>query len=50
MNYQKQNNNNKKTLSTKGLMKDLINNFSILNGAKYFSSGFISRLFTIDTS
>ena len=26
-------------LSKKGLTKDLINKFSILNGAKYFSSG-----------
>ena len=28
-----------KAISTKGLTKDLINKFSILNGAKYFSSG-----------
>ena len=28
-----------KSISTKGLTKDLINKFSILNGAKYFSSG-----------
>ena len=27
------------TISTKGLTKDLINKFSIFNGAKYFSSG-----------
>ena len=27
-----------KAISTKGLTKDLINKFSILNGAKYFSS------------
>ena len=27
-----------KAISTKGLTKDLINRFSILNGAKYFSS------------
>ena len=26
-----------KAISTKGLTKDLINKFSILNGAKYFS-------------
>ena len=26
-------------MSTKGLTKDLINKFSILNGTKYFSSG-----------
>ena len=31
MNYQKA-----KSISTKGLTKYLINNFSILNGAKYF--------------
>ena len=34
MNYQKQ---LKKEMSTKGLIKDLINKYSILNGAKYFS-------------
>ena len=28
-----------KAISTKGLTKYLINKFSILNGAKYFSSG-----------
>ena len=28
-----------KVISTKGLTKDLINKFSVLNGAKYFSSG-----------
>ena len=28
-----------KAMSTKGLTKDLIDNFSILNGAKYFSIG-----------
>ena len=28
-----------KAISKKGLAKDLINKFSILNGAKYFSSG-----------
>ena len=28
-----------KSISTKGLTKDLINKFSILNGAKYFSLG-----------
>ena len=28
-----------KAISTKGLTKDLINKFSILNGAKYFSLG-----------
>ena len=27
-----------KAISTKGLSKDLINKFNILNGAKYFSS------------
>ena len=35
MNYQK----NVKAISTKELTKDLINKSSILNGAKYFSSG-----------
>ena len=35
MNYQKK----LKAISTKGLTKYLINKFSILNGAKYFSSG-----------
>ena len=35
MNYQKK----VKAISTKGLTKDLINKFSILKGAKYFSSG-----------
>ena len=28
-----------KAISAKGLTKDLINAFSIFNGAKYFSSG-----------
>ena len=35
MNYQK----NVKAISTKELTKELINKSSILNGAKYFSSG-----------
>ena len=35
MNYQKK----FEAISTKGLTKDLINEFSILNGAKYFCSG-----------
>ena len=35
MNYQKK----VKAISTKVLTKALINKFSILNGAKYFSSG-----------
>ena len=35
MNYQKK----FKAISRKGLTNDLINKFSILNGAKYFSSG-----------
>ena len=35
MNYQKK----VKAISIKGLTKDLINKFSILNGAKYFSLG-----------
>ena len=33
MNYQKS-----EVISTKGLTKDLINKYSIINGAKYFSS------------
>ena len=28
-----------KAISTKGLTKDLINTFSVFNGAKYFLSG-----------
>ena len=39
-----------KAISTKGLTKDLINKFSILNGAKYFSSGIFPNLFSIYTS
>ena len=41
----------KKVMSTskKELTKDLINEFSIFNGAKYFSSK-ISKLFSIYTS
>ena len=35
MNYQKK----VKEMSTKRLTKDLVSKFSILNGAKYFSSG-----------
>ena len=35
MSYQKK----VKAISSKGLTKDLMNKFSILNGAKYFSSG-----------
>ena len=35
MNYHKK----LKAISTKGLTKDLIHKFSILNGAKYFSLG-----------
>ena len=35
MNYQEK----VKAISTKALMKDLINNFSILSGPKYFSVG-----------
>ena len=35
MNYQKK----FKAISRKGLTNDLMNKFSILNGAKYFSSG-----------
>ena len=29
----------KKAIATKGLTRDLINKFSVLNGAKYFSLG-----------
>ena len=36
-----------KAISTKGLTKDLINQFSILNGAKYFSSGKLQNYFVI---
>ena len=35
-----------KAISTKGLTKDLINQFSILNGAKYFS-GKLQNYFVI---
>ena len=38
-----------KWISTKGLPKDLINKFRILNGAKYFFSN-ISKLFSVFTS
>ena len=34
-----------KVISTKGLTKDLINKFSILNGAKSFSSGIFQNYF-----
>ena len=34
-----------KAISTKQLTKDLINKFSILNGAKYFSSGIFEIFF-----
>ena len=39
-----------KAISTKGVTKDLINEFSILNGAKYFFFRHISKLFSIYTS
>ena len=32
-----------KSISAKGSTKDLINKFSILNGAKYFSSGILQN-------
>ena len=32
-----------KAISTKGLTKDLLNKSSILNGAKYFSSGILQN-------
>ena len=34
-----------KAISTKGLIKDLIDKFSILNRAKYFSSGIFQNYF-----
>ena len=37
INYQKK----VETVSTKGLAKDLLNKYTILNGAKYFSSGIL---------
>ena len=37
MNYMDYQKKLKKEMSTKGLIKDLINKYSILNGAKYFS-------------
>ena len=39
-----------KAVSTKELTKDLINKFSILNGAKHFSEGIFRILFSIDTT
>ena len=36
-----------KEISTKGLTKNLTNTFSILNGAKYFSSGKFQNYFVI---
>ena len=38
-NYQKNYQKKVKAIPTKGLIKDLINKFSILKGVKYFSSG-----------
>ena len=32
-------------MTTKRLIKDLINQFSILNGAKYFCSGILQNYF-----
>ena len=32
-------------ISTKGLTQDLINKYSILNGAKYFYSGILQKYF-----
>ena len=32
-------------MSTKGLTKDFINKFSILNGAKYFSLGIFENIY-----
>ena len=39
-----------KAISTKGLTKDLINRFSVLNGGKYFSLGIFQKLFIIYNS
>ena len=39
-----------KAISTKGLTKDLINKFSVLNGGKYFSLGIFQKLFIIYNS
>ena len=45
MNYQKKG----KSISTKWLTKDLINKFSVLNGAKCFSSGIFFQTFLVFT-
>ena len=34
-----------KSISKKGLTKDLINEYSILDGAKYFNSGILQNYF-----
>ena len=39
-----------KVILTKRLTKDLINKFSVLDGAKYFSSGIFQSYFDIYTS
>ena len=39
-----------KAISTKGLTKDLINKFSVLNGGKYFSLGIFQKLSIIYNS
>ena len=39
-----------KLISMKGLTKDLINKFSILNGAKYFTLGIFQNYLSIYTS
>ena len=36
-----------KIISTKGLTKNLINKYSIINGAKCLSSRWITKLFSI---
>ena len=46
MNFQKE----VKTISTKGLTKDLINKFSVLNGAKYFSLGIFQNYLVFITT
>ena len=43
MNYQEKLLLSTKILSTKGLTKDMVNKYRILNGAKYFSSGVLQN-------
>ena len=44
MNYK----NKTKAISTKGLTKDLINKFGIINGAKYFSLGIFGNYLVLN--